>query len=169
MSECITVRFFLADYCAHSGEVLDRDATCERASAIAAGVVAGMFPGADVDVRASWDGFPLVESDGDSLDPEDDEAVFEAIFDALTADGSWAVDAVPPSADVALAAWRAGNDAGRGFPVGDDDDTCEAAAELEGWTVVARRERDDQICIARRPDGTFVGIGDAGGAWGVEL
>ncbi|MDP3940632.1 MAG: hypothetical protein Q8R92_21165 [Deltaproteobacteria bacterium] len=65
--------------------------------------------------------------------------------------------------------WTEGNDEGRGCAVGDENMTAEEAALWEGWEVLHAREASNDICIARKPDGGLVGIGDANGPWAVDL
>lgn len=66
-----------------------------------------------------------------------------------------------------MAAWRAGNDAGRGFPIGNVDGTPEEAAEDGGLEDVRRIS----------PEGAVVGhvglevlvIADCNGPWAVSV
>lgn len=77
----------------------------------------------------------------------------------------------------AVALWRQGNDAGRGYaPYADvaGEDTIDAAveaAQADGWELVEARETSDQIALLRQGN-EWMGIGgDASGhgAWAVIL
>lgn len=65
-----------------------------------------------------------------------------------------------------LAEWRAGNDAGRGFAVGDDGDTPEQAALRAGYEIV---EVDDEGRAVARDGSRRVVICDANGPWAVAI
>ena len=78
----------------------------------------------------------------------------------------------------ALAAWRTGNDSGRGYaPYTDEagEDTIDeavACAERDGWTLVLDRNTSDDVAVLRNGDGELMAIGgDAHGrgAWAVII
>lgn len=65
--------------------------------------------------------------------------------------------------------WTAGNNAGEGYAP-DQETVAEAVAALEadGYRVIRRSRTDDEIAVLRRDD-EVIGIGDANGAWAVDL
>lgn len=63
-------------------------------------------------------------------------------------------------------AWHRGNNAGKGYAVGNEKDTPKEACKSEGWKILSA---EYDICIAKKPDGTLVGVGDAHGPWAVDL
>lgn len=65
--------------------------------------------------------------------------------------------------------WIAGNKAGEGYAVGNEDDSPEEACAREGWEILHVWAATDQICIARKPNGSIVGVGDGHGPWAVDL
>lgn len=65
--------------------------------------------------------------------------------------------------------WDAGNDAGDGFPVGNETETIDAAIVTEGHTIIDRNYSGAPLVVAERPDGTRYIVCDANGPWGVEL
>jgi hypothetical protein len=76
----------------------------------------------------------------------------------------------------AVRAYRAGNNAGMGYaPYTDEagDDTVEAAVEaaqrVDGWEVVLRRKTTEDVVVLRNADGELMAIGDAHGAWAVDI
>jgi len=78
----------------------------------------------------------------------------------------------------ALALYRAGNDAGRGYaPYTDEagDDTIAeavACAERDGWEVVLARETSSDVVVLRNGDSEWLAIGGDAmgrGAWAVEI
>lgn len=74
--------------------------------------------------------------------------------------------------------WTRLNNEGAGYPIGEYDPSVtdpgrppepEDACETEGWTILWRRQHDGQICIARKPNGTIVGVGQVNGPWAIDL
>ena len=79
----------------------------------------------------------------------------------------------------AVEAYRAGNNAGRGYaPYTDEpgEDTIEAAVEaaqrMDGWEVVLDRRTSDDVVVLRNADGELMAIGgdaQGRGAWAVDI
>lgn len=78
----------------------------------------------------------------------------------------------------AVAAFRAGNNAGNGYaPYADvpGDDTAEsavAAAQADGGEVILRAETSDDVTVLRMADGALLAIGamaNGRGAWAVPV
>jgi len=76
-----------------------------------------------------------------------------------------------PTSTRAAAEWRAGDNAGAGFPVGDGATYEEqlASAVCCGWAVLCERRSPSDVVIMQAPDGRLVAVGDVHGAWGVYL
>ncbi len=79
---------------------------------------------------------------------------------------------------LALAAYRAGNDAGSGYaPYRDEpgDDTIDeaiACAERDGWELVLPRSTSDEVAVLRNGDGEWMAIGGDAmdrNAWAVDI
>lgn len=68
--------------------------------------------------------------------------------------------------DSDIAAWRAGNDSGDGYAVGEDSDTPEQAARRDGLEIV---EVDDEGRVLAHADGRRIIICDANGPWAVRV
>ena len=72
--------------------------------------------------------------------------------------------------------WDALREEGDGYSIGVGDDTdvlgsadaVEAAIEAEGWVLISSMDGDD-VAIARKPDGTTVGVGWVYGPWAIDL
>jgi hypothetical protein len=65
-----------------------------------------------------------------------------------------------------IRAWKIGNDAGHGFAVGDDDMTCEQAAEAEGYTDLEVDATGQVLCT---DEDDLVMIRDHNGPWAVRI
>jgi hypothetical protein len=82
-----------------------------------------------------------------------------------------------PTSAQALQAWAAGNSAGQGFAVGDEDvdyavddyDGHIASALASGWRMLRDRENRNTVAIFLNPAGRLVAVGQSNGAWGVYL
>jgi len=66
-----------------------------------------------------------------------------------------------------IGGWRDGNDAGRGYALGEEGHTPAEAAAAEGLVVL--EAACDGPVLAQEPDGTLVAICDAHGWWAVDL
>lgn len=124
---------------------------------------------------AEEEGWAIVRrqrADDDILVARKGDGGLVAIGDA---NGPWAVDlagsgeADAPAYDDLAEQWRERNDAGYGYPAGQEEQTPAEAAKWEGWAVLFDAITDDDVLIARKGDGGLVGIGDANGPWAVDL
>lgn len=65
-------------------------------------------------------------------------------------------------------AFIAGNNAGEGFAPANGEPNCAYAAEAMG-EVLHYAQSDDDVTVVRTEDGKLIAIGDAGGAWCVDV
>jgi len=65
--------------------------------------------------------------------------------------------------------WIVANNAAKGYAVGDANDSPVEACAKEGWEILFVPKANDQICIARKSNGSIVGVGDGHGPWAVDL
>lgn len=69
----------------------------------------------------------------------------------------------------ALTAWRAGNDAGEGFATDEGSvDAAVASLRADGYGLVMGRRSDGEVAVLSG-DGKVIAIGDAHGAWAVDI
>lgn len=97
------------------------------------------------------------------------DTVFTYKFEGLGDEGSKTKDkkTPPPSKADANFNWTKGNNAGNGYEVGSEDDDIN---EIEGiGELVVRASSSSEVAVYRKPDGSFVGVGDAEGPWAVDL
>jgi hypothetical protein len=66
------------------------------------------------------------------------------------------------------AAFIAGNNAGDGFAPASGETDCEAAATAMGELLYAAQSADD-VYVTRTAAGRLIAIGDANGAWCVDV
>lgn len=64
------------------------------------------------------------------------------------------------------ALWHAGNDAGEGYPVGDDYDHVNRLTI--GHLIVSARSRS-HVAVYLQPQGTITAVGQAHGPWAVDI
>jgi hypothetical protein len=65
--------------------------------------------------------------------------------------------------------WRIGNDAGKGFPVGESDMTPEQAAESEGYEILSTDCDGQTLCRDVNNLNDLILIRDHNGPWAVRI